>query len=67
MLTFLLSDLRPIRDKATVLYEHITSEGYVEVEGDISAVSGLVEDLHDVLLDYWVGINPGKPISQLCR
>lgn len=34
------------------------TEGYVENEGDISTVSGLVEDLRDVLLEYWVGINP---------
>jgi hypothetical protein len=61
------SDLRPIRDKAKGLYERITTEGYVEDEGDIVAVSGLAEDLRDVLLEYWVSVNPEKLIRLLCR
>lgn len=54
MLTPLPSDLRPIKDKAKGLYERVTTEGYAENEADIVAVSGLAEDLRDVLLEYWV-------------
>lgn len=30
----------------------------MEDEGDIAAVSGLAEDLRDVLLEHWVSVNP---------
>lgn len=56
MLTPLLSDLRPLKDKAKGLYDRVTAEGYKEGEGDVVTVSGLAEDLRDVLLEYWVGI-----------
>lgn len=32
----------------------------MEDERDITAVSGLTEDLRDVLLEYWVSIGPVK-------
>lgn len=35
----------------------MTNEGYVEDDRDILDVSRLVEDLRDVLLEYWVGID----------
>ena len=56
MLTPLLSDLGPLKDQAKGLYERVTAEGYEEGEEDIVAVSGLAEDLRDVFLEYWVGI-----------
>ena len=58
MLTFILSNLRPIRDKAKGLYERITTDGYTEDAKDTAAVSRLVEDLRDALLEYSVGTNP---------
>jgi hypothetical protein len=33
------------------------TEGYVEDQGDLAAISGLAEDLRDVLLEHWVSIN----------
>jgi hypothetical protein len=57
-LTSLPGDLRPIRDKAKGLYERIATEGYVQNEGDVAAVSGLAEDLRDALFEYRVSINP---------
>ena len=48
------SDLRPIRDKAKGVYEHIAREEYVEDEKDVLAVSNMAEDLRNVLLEYWV-------------
>jgi len=39
-----------------VLHDRIAAEGYVEHEGDITAASGLAEDLRDILLEYWVSI-----------
>jgi hypothetical protein len=54
VLTPLLSDLRPINDKVIGLYQRVTAEEYVEEEGDTVAVSGLAEDLRDVLLGYQV-------------
>jgi hypothetical protein len=39
-------------------YGRIVAEGYVEDEGDIAAISGLAEDLRDVLLEHWVSVNP---------
>ena len=54
ILTPLLSDLTPLKDRAEGLYERVTTEGYVEGEGDVAAVSGLAEDLRGVLLEYWV-------------
>ena len=35
-------------------------EGYVEDEGDAAAVSGLAEELRDILLEYWVSISLGE-------
>lgn len=54
MLTLLLSDLGTIKDKAKVLHERMTAEGYAENEADIAAVSRLADDLRDDLLEYWV-------------
>lgn len=56
MLITLLSDLKPLKDKAKEFYERVTVEGYVENEEDIAAVSGFAEDLRDVLLEYRVSI-----------
>ena len=47
----------PIKDRAKQLYKHIAVDGHTEDEGDVAAVSGLAEDLRDVLLEYWVSIN----------
>jgi hypothetical protein len=52
------SDIRPIGDKVQRLYGSIVTEGYVEGEGDLAAISGLAEDLRDVLLEHWVSVNP---------
>jgi hypothetical protein len=52
------SDIRPIGDKVQRLYGRIVAEGYVEGEGDLAAISGLAEDLRDVLLEHWVSVNP---------
>ena len=62
MLTPLLSDLRPLKDEAKGLYDRVTAEGYKEGEGDVVTVSGLAEDLRDVLLEYWVGIQKAVTI-----
>ena len=48
------SDLKPIRDRAKVLHEQISTGGYVEEEGDLAAASGLVDDLLDLALEYQV-------------
>jgi len=52
------SDLGPIRDKAKAIYERTVTEGYAEVEADVLAVSGLAEDLRDVILEYQVSNVP---------
>lgn len=52
------SNLGPIRDKAKALYERTVAEGYVELEADVLAVSGLAEDLRDVVLEYQVSNTP---------
>ena len=36
------------------------TEGYAEREADALAVSGLAEDLRDVVLEYQVGSVPGS-------
>ena len=38
------------------------TEGYVEREVDVLAVSGLAEDLRDIILEYQVGSAPQKLI-----
>jgi len=55
------SNLGPIRDKAKALYERTVTDGYVEVEADVLAVSGLAEDLRDVVLEYQVSNVPEEP------
>ena len=55
-LTTLLSGLKPLKGKAKEFYERVTVEGYVENEEDIVTVSGLAEDLRDVLREYQVSI-----------
>jgi hypothetical protein len=40
------------------LYGRIVAERYVENEGDLAAISGLAEDLRDVLVEHWVSLNP---------
>jgi hypothetical protein len=57
-LTTLSGDLRPIRDRANILYDRIATEGYVQNDGDIVAVSGLTEDLRDLLFEHRVSTNP---------
>lgn len=44
-----------IKDDAIVLYNHISTEGYEESQGDILVVSGMAEDIWDALLEYQVG------------
>ena len=51
---FPVSDLKPIRDKAKEIHERVTVEGRIEDEGVIAAVSGLAEDIRDILLEYLV-------------
>jgi len=48
------SNLGPIRDKAKALYERTVTEGYVQLEADVLAVSGLAEDIRDAVLEYQV-------------
>ena len=38
-----------------MLRDHIGAHGYEECQEDISAVSGMAEDIRDALLDYQVG------------
>jgi hypothetical protein len=38
-----------------VLYNRVSAQGYKESQGDVLAVSGVVEDIRDALLDYQVG------------
>jgi hypothetical protein len=52
--SFSTSTLRLIRDTGNVLYNRINTEGYKESQDDIQAVSGVVEDIRDALLDYQV-------------
>ena len=60
-MTFALSDLKPIKDRAMVFYERIAAEGYVEDKGDVELISVLAEDLRDVLIEYKVSVNSGGP------
>ena len=41
-------------DNCVVLYNRVSVEGYEECQGDILAVSGMVEDIRDALLEYQV-------------
>ena len=41
-------------DNGIVLYNRISIDGYQECQGDILAVSGMAEDVRDVLLEYQV-------------
>ena len=45
----------------------MTTEGYVDDEVDIAAVSRLAEDIRDVLLEYWVSVNLEKPTRPFDR
>jgi hypothetical protein len=49
------------------LYKRIVAEGYVENEGDLAAISGLAEDLRDVLLEHWVSLNSELLVQTLGR
>lgn len=49
------STLRQIRDKGNVLYDRINAQGHDECQDDIQAVSGIVEDIRDTVLDFQVG------------
>ena len=40
-----------------MLYDRINTQDYKECQDDIQAVSGIVEDIRDALLDYQVGGN----------
>jgi len=55
------SDLGPLRDKAKILHSRIVTEGYVELEADVLAVSGLAEDVRDVVLEYQVSVASEEP------
>ena len=48
------STLKLIRDTGNVLCHRINTEGYEESQGDIQAVSEIVDDIRDALLDYQV-------------
>jgi len=48
-------------DRAKSLYERMVTEGYVELEADALAVSGLAEDVRDVVLEYQVSNVPDEP------
>jgi hypothetical protein len=48
-----------IRDNGNVLYNQISAQDYKESQDDILAVSGMVEDIQDALLDYQVGNGGG--------
>ena len=50
-----------------MLCERVAAEGYVDAEGDAAAVSGLAEELRDILLEYWVSVNPRKLLRQFGR
>ena len=45
------STLGQIRDRADVLYDRINVQGYEECPDDIQAVSGIAEDIQDIVLD----------------
>ena len=40
-----------------MLHNRISAQDYKESQGDVMAVSGMVEDIRDALLDYQVGNN----------
>jgi hypothetical protein len=49
------------------LYERIVAEGDVEDKGNITVVSGLAEDLQDMLLEHLVSASPKTPIQTFGR
>ena len=51
----LLSTLRQIKDRGDVLYDRINAQGYEECKDDVQTVSGIVEDIQDIVLGYQVG------------
>jgi hypothetical protein len=61
------SDIRPIGDKVQRLYGRIVTEGYVEEQGDLAAISGLAEDLRDVLIEHWVSLNSESLVQTFDR
>ena len=52
--SFFASTLRLIRDTGSVLYNRINIGGYEESQDDILAVSDIVEDIRNALLDSQV-------------
>ena len=52
--SFSTSNLRLIGDTGDMLYNRMSAGDYEESQDDIQAVSGIVEDIHDVLFDYQV-------------
>ena len=55
--SFPRSTLRSIRDDGNVLHDRINAQGFKECQNDILAVSGIVDDIRDALLDYQVSDN----------
>ena len=49
------SALGLIRDKGNMLRNRINVQDYKECQDDIQVVSGIAEEIRDVLLDYQVG------------
>ena len=60
---FFLSALRLIKDKGILLYDHVSSCEYVECQDDVLAVSGMVEDIRDALINYQVGAGRDHAIT----
>ena len=51
-----------IRDNGKALYDRIGSQGHMECQDDILAVSGIAKDIRDVLLDYQVGGDKARAV-----
>ena len=51
-----------IRDNGKALYDRISSQGHMEYQDDVLAVSGIAEDIRDVLLDYQVGGDKARAV-----
>ena len=51
-----------VRDNGVVLYSRVSAQGYEECQGDILAVSEMVEDFRDALLEYQVGNKRYHPV-----
>ena len=50
------------RDNGIALYNRVSVQGYEEHHSDILAVSRMVEDIRDALLEYQVGCEKSQAV-----